>query len=220
VKKNHRQSQSTNNEQRTTVVIVANGKFPAHEVPLKVLDDADVVVCCDGATLNVDRYGITPTAIVGDLDSLGDNLKEKYHDRLFHNPDQESNDLTKAIYWCLDRKYIDISIIGATGLRDDHTLGNVSLLSTYAKLGANVKMLTDSGFFIPVLHSARIESYKGQQVSIFSQNNSTLITTINLKYPINNRALSELWMGTLNESLGDWFELEFQSGSLILYLTY
>lgn len=207
------------NCQRSTV-IVADGKFPVHEIPLKALAEADIVVCCDGAATKVDIHGITPTAIVGDLDSVSDSLKKKYADRLFHLPDQDSNDLTKAVKWCLERKYLDITLIGATGLREDHTLGNIGLLTNYARLGVNVKMLTDTGFFIPILSSSKIESYKGQQVSIFSPNNTTRITTINLRYPIDNRALEEYWMGTLNESLGDWFELQFDVGHLIVFLKY
>jgi len=204
----------------TKVVIVANGKFPEHEIPLKALTEADIVVCCDGATVKVDSFGTDPTAIVGDLDSLGDELKAKYHDRLFHNHDQETNDLTKAIQWCLEREYVEVSILGATGLRDDHTLGNISLITRYAKMGVNVRMITDSGYFIPVLQPAKIESFKGQQVSIFSQDSTTLITTTNLKYPIIDRPLAELWMGTLNESLGDWFQLDFHPGPLIVFATF
>lgn len=210
---------STSNYQPTTI-IVADGKFPIHEIPLKALADANIVVCCDGAATKVDMHGITPTAIVGDLDSVSDSLKKKYSDRLFHYPEQDSNDLTKAVKWCLERDYKDITIIGATGLREDHTLGNIGLLTNYARLGANIKMLTDTGFLIPMLKSSKIESYKGQQVSIFSPNNRTMITTKNLRYPIDNRALEEYWMGTLNESLDEWFELQFDVGYLIVFLKY
>ena len=210
---------STVNRQ-LSIVIVADGKFPEHEIPLRALADADIVVCCDGAATKVDLHGIIPTAIVGDLDSVEENLKKKYANRLFHYPDQDSNDLTKAVKWCLERDYKDITIIGATGLREDHTLGNIGLLANYARLGANVKMLTDTGSFIPMLSSSKIESYKGQQVSIFSPNNRTTITTKNLRYSINNRALEEYWMGTLNESLGDSFELQFDVGPLIVFLKY
>ncbi|RPH31896.1 MAG: thiamine diphosphokinase [Bacteroidales bacterium] len=205
---------------KVSTVIVADGKFPEHKIPLKALADAEIVVCCDGATTKVDSYGITPTAVVGDLDSLSDSLKMKYSDRLFHEPDQNSNDLTKAIMWCLARNYTDITILGATGLREDHTLGNIGLLSKYARLGVNVKMLTDTGYFLPLLSSSTLESFKGQQVSIFSPSNKAIITTINLRYPIENRSLEEYWMGTLNESLGDSFGISFENESLIIFMTY
>ncbi len=210
----------TNNEQRAFTVIVADGKFPVHEIPLKALADAEIIVCCDGAAAKVDKFGIVPTAVVGDLDSLDANLRKKYADRLFHEPDQDSNDLTKAVRWCMSRGYVDIVILGATGLREDHTLGNISLITSYSKLGANIRMLTDTGCFIPLLKSSTPKSFKGQQVSIFSPNNKTLITTTNLLYPILNRSLEEYWMGTLNESLGDSFGINFENGPLIIFMTY
>lgn len=220
VKKSTNPQRSMVNGQRSTVVIVADGKFPEHEIPLKSLADAEVVVCCDGAAAKVERFGISPTAIVGDLDSLEANLRSKYADRLFHEPDQNSNDLTKAVKWCLARNYTDITIIGATGLREDHTLGNISLIPSYSKLGASIRMLTDTGLFIALLESSTLNSFKGQQVSLFSPNNQTRITTTNLRYPIENRSLGEYWMGTLNESVGDWFSVAFDLGPLIIFREY
>ena len=172
-------------------VIVANGKFPEHEIPLKALTDAEIVVCCDGATSKVDKFGVTPTAIVGDLDSLTSEYKIKYEGRLFHDPDQDSNDLTKAIKWCLSKGIKSIDIIGATGLREDHTLGNIGLLPSYAKMGIEIRILTDNGVMVPLIESQRINSFKGQQVSIFSPNNRTRITSKNLRYSIDNRTLEE-----------------------------
>ncbi len=122
--------------------------------------------------------------------------------------------------WCLSRNYTEITIIGATGIREDHTLGNIGLLSKYVRLGLSVKMLTDTGYFLPLRSSSTLKSFKGQQVSIFSPNNKTLITTSNLRYPIDNRSLEEYWMGTLNESLGDSFGILFENGPLIVFMTY
>lgn len=200
-----------------STVILANGRFPTHTIPLTELKNASQIICCDGSVEQLQNFGMEPTAIVGDLDSVPENLKQKYADRIFFNPDQDTNDLTKAMYWCRDRNITNITILAGTGKRDDHTLGNIGLLSRYKKLGLNVKMVTDYGTFTPLLASERLGSFVGQQVSIFSFNNATRITTKNLKYPIENRNLPDPWMGTLNESLGSWFELEFEPGPLVVF---
>ena len=201
-------------------VILANGRFPTHPVPLEVLKNASRIICCDGSTSNLLNYGLEPTAIVGDLDSVTAELKIKFADRLFFSPNQDTNDLTKAIHWCKGAGYKRISILAGTGMRDDHTLGNIGLLPSYIKLGIDVDMVTDYGIIAPIQSGKMIKSYKGQQVSIFSFNNSTKLTTHNLKYKIDNKALSEPWMGTLNESLGDWFEIEFKPGPIIVFQTH
>ena len=202
------------------VVILANGKFPEHQIPLRRLNEADVIVCCDGATANLIKFGLEPTAIVGDLDSLSEEIKAKYTDRLFHNPDQNTNDLTKATIWCEAKEYKNITILGATGLREDHTLGNIGLLTSYAKRGLNVEMVTDYGVFTPICRTTKFKSFLGQAISVFSQNNETLVSTKNLEYPIKKGKLTEYWMGTLNKSLGNWFEIEMNSGSVIVFQSF
>ncbi|HBI81203.1 MAG TPA: thiamine diphosphokinase [Bacteroidales bacterium] len=201
-------------------VILADGEFPSHTKPLNELLYAPILVCCDGAIEKLDSLAITPTALVGDLDSVKEPLKHKFKSIMYHDPDQNTNDLTKAVKWCLNQRIKNIVIVGATGKREDHTLGNIGLLCNYARMGAHVTMLTDTGTLKPLLASATIESYTGQQVSIFSPNNQTIISTKNLKYPIVNQPLTELWMGTLNESLGKQFEITFSPGPLIIYQKY
>lgn len=202
------------------VVILANGMFPQHPKPLSLLLEAEQLVCCDGAIMELLQHGISPSAIVGDLDTITPQLRAKYADIIYHNPDQETNDLTKAIHWCAERGISSATIVGATGKREDHTLGNISLLVSYAKLGMDVQMLTDTGAIRPILKSADFKSYAGQQVSFFAPSNSTLVTTHNLKYPLVAQPLPELWRGTLNESLGSTFRLEINEGALIVYQEY
>jgi thiamine pyrophosphokinase len=198
-------------------VILANGKFPEHPKPLSVLLHAPMLVCCDGAIRHLESLCITPNALVGDLDSVNDHLKNKYQSILHHDPDQNTNDLTKAVKWCISQRVKTITILGATGLREDHTIGNIGLLVSYARMGLDVEIITDTGIIKPLLNSAKLNSYKGQQISIFSTNSDTIVYTKNLKYPIVNQVIPEWWMGTLNESLGDWFELVFAPGPIIVY---
>ena len=63
-------------------VVVANGRFPQTALPLHLLHQASVVIACDGAVEALDKAGITPTAIVGDLDSIPSRFREQYADRI------------------------------------------------------------------------------------------------------------------------------------------
>lgn len=198
-------------------VILANGDFPQHSEPFKAICNAQTIVCCDGAVEDLLAHNLTPTAIIGDLDSLSDSLRHKFSSIIYRNPDQNCNDLTKAVRWCAQHSISRITIVGATGKREDHTLGNISLLVSYARMNIEVQMITDTGIIVPALKSTQFPSYTGQQVSFFSPLNITRVTTNNLKYPLTNAQLPELWNGTLNESLGSWFALEFNPGPLLVY---
>ncbi len=208
-----------NDTSMTHTVIIADGTFPSHSVPLEYIRNARRIICCDGSADNTLLVGFSPYAIVGDMDSLSEDLANRFADRIFRDEDQETNDLTKAVNWCRESGYKDLVIVGATGKREDHTIGNISLLAEYIK-DVNVIMVTDTGIFQPLLKSSTISSFRGQQVSIFSIDPETEITTSGLKYPITRSKIGNWWMATLNEALGDNFSIEFRSGRLIVYLKF
>jgi len=197
-------------------VILADGSFPVHETPLGFLRNACRIVCCDGSAANLVKAGFEPWAIVGDLDSLDKSVADRYSDRLYRDNGQDTNDLTKAVCWCLERNLTGIVIIGATGKREDHNIGNISLLAEYVK-DLNVIMVTDTGVLTPYLNSCRIKSFPGQQVSIFSIDTSTEISSAGLKFQLKKMKLTNWWKATLNESTGDSFELFFDGGPVIVF---
>ncbi|MDR0799546.1 MAG: thiamine diphosphokinase [Dysgonamonadaceae bacterium] len=205
--------------QNFQTVILADGSFPKHPVPLSFLRSGRPVVCCDGAIKNLLAVGLEPDYIIGDLDSISSELKKRFASILHHNPDQETNDLTKAVHFCLKNQWTKITILGATGKREDHTLGNLSLLTEYEEI-VQVQALTDYGVFTPQLKSVVYESYRGQQVSIFSLTNNTFLSSENLRYPLEHRALTSWWQGTLNESLSDQFNIRMDQGKLLIFREY
>jgi thiamine pyrophosphokinase len=197
-------------------VILADGAFPVHPVPLLYLREAEHIICCDGSIMSLACTGMEPEAIVGDLDSVDPDLAIRYADRLFRDPEQETNDLTKAVRWCINNRYDNIVIVGAAGKREDHTIGNISLLAEYAR-EVRVVMVTDTGTFTPLLESGRMNSFPGQQISLFSVNPETEISSIGLKYELERLRLTNWWRGTLNEAADDSFELLFNGGPVIIY---
>ena len=191
------------------VVILANGTFPTHEIPLKVLSEAEIVVCCDGAINAFPNADI----VIGD----GDSVPTEFRDRLIKVDEQEDNDLTKATRYCKAQGWYDIAYIGCTGKREDHTLGNISLLMRYFReMNINGTMFTDSGFFTPAQGEQTFDSMPGQQVSIFNFGSKT-ITSEGLKW--NSYAYQELWQGTLNESLTSHFTIR-ADGFYMVFRTY
>ena len=88
--------------------------------------------------------------------------------------------------------------MGATGKREDHTLGNISLLADYMEQ-AEVRMLTDYGLFIPIKEDSVFESFPTQQVSVFNMG-ATELSADGLVYPLS--AFTNWWQGTFNAFLG------------------
>jgi thiamine pyrophosphokinase len=197
-------------------VIVADGAFPTGKDALRALHSAKRIVCCDGAVEPLVKIGLQPAAIVGDMDSISAAMQRKYAAILHPSAEQESNDLTKAVKYCITQELTAITIVGATGKREDHTIGNISLLAGYSQI-VNIQCITDYGVFVAICQSSKFDSYAGQQVSLFSLNPTAKITSEGLKYPLHQRQLTSWWQGSLNEAIGDCFALEFNSANLLIY---
>ena len=190
-------------------IIIANGQFPTHEVPLRVLRQASYVVCCDGAISHFPMADV----IVGD----GDSVPEEYRDLLVQINEQDDNDLTKATRYCIKQGYRKPAYLGATGLREDHTLGNIGLLMRYYRqMGVDGTMFTDHGIFTPAYGNRTFRSKKGQQISIFNFGCKRLESE-GLRW--NSYAYDEWWQGTLNEAIGDSFSFR-ADGYYMIYQTY
>jgi thiamine pyrophosphokinase len=197
-------------------VILADGDFPVHVTPLTILATASPLVCCDGAADALAAVGVMPDLVIGDLDSISPAQRERFQSVLVEDRDQETNDLTKAVNWCRQRGIRSVTILGATGKREDHTLANIALLARYNR-DIRAEMVTDHGTFSVVRASCEFPSVPGQQISIFSLTPETAITSTGLKYPLSGMTLAELWQGSLNEATGETFSLAFTDGILAIY---
>ena len=197
-------------------VIVAGGEFPTARLPLEIVQNAPYIVCCDGAADRFIATGRLPDAIVGDCDSISPCNKTKFAHIIHCISEQETNDQTKAVRFLLEQGKKNIAIVGATGRREDHTIGNISLLIEYARAGANVRSFTDYGVFIPCNGTTTHKCRKGQQVSIFSITAREL-SAEELLYPIYD--FNNWWQGTLNECTGEMFTIN-AIGEYLLFINY
>lgn len=214
------------------IVILAAGDFPTHPLPLKALQEADLVVCCDSA---YERFQDFETSrqqdpdsssfiVIGDGDSLSDDTKRHLGDRWIHVTEQDYNDLHKAMAWATCR-FRDSSskfqILGATGKREDHTLGNISYLITFAEEypGIDLEMLTDHGRFRAMRGTHTFPSFPRQQVSLFSMNPDNPIDSEGLRWPLDAFRPHRWWQASLNESLGDSFTITAPDW-LLVFQTY
>ncbi len=206
------------NKLTNPLVIVANGTYPTHYVPLKILKEASSILACDGAANSLIENKFVPDLIIGDMDSISKINKNKFDDRLIIIKDQSQNDLRKAINYAKDNNINNISIIGATGKREDHMIGNIFSIQDYNEL--DIKIYTDNGIFTCIHKSQKVESFIGQQVSLFSTDPTIKITSYNLMYNFNRSSITHLYRGTSNECTNNQFELKISHGSITIFQQY
>ncbi len=199
-----------------STVILGNGEYPQAQLPLEVLDMAQSIIICDGAANKYVPTGKPFDIIIGDGDSIADDIREQFASRIIISSCQETNDQTKAVKYLAEKGTHDIAIVGATGRRDDHSLGNISLLIEYFSQGVMARIYTDHGVFIPTQGNTTLITHPGQQISIFNFG-CTQLSAQGLQYPI--RPFNNWWQGTLNEATADRCIIT-ADGTFLIYVAY
>ncbi len=198
------------------VVILADGEFPRHRLLLDILRNAACVVCCDGAADKLLRFGREPDWIVGDLDSVSPETRERFSGRAVKFFEQETNDLAKSFRFCLEHKLSVNAIIGAAGAREDHFLGNLGQFAEAAAQFPGCRLYTDTGYFVSFTGQGSFDAQIGSQVSIFSFDPAAKLNSRGLKYPLIDLSLKWWYSGTLNEVQSSPFTLEVDRETPIL----
>ena len=209
-----------------SIVILAAGLFPTEPYPLYLLDSAEGVVCCDGA---LERWlertpSARPLAVVGDMDSLPQGLQDRFSSCLVPVAEQDYNDLTKAMRWVLrfHPEVTEIVILGGTGLREDHTVGNLGLLMDYPRMlplgDRRVSMVSDFGTAFAVTDSCDLHLGEGRRFSLFSADNSLRITSEGLQWPLDDVVFDAWWKATLNRTTSPIVSLHFNHPSAALVM--
>jgi thiamine pyrophosphokinase len=214
---------------RTNInVILAHGEFPHDKYLTSLLSTpTKTLICCDGAIENLMNYAkinqinsCEPDYIIGDCDSLNWSITQKYANKITTISDQNINDLTKAINLAHQLNLDDIIILGATGLREDHTIANIALLATYALKFNNIAIISDYGIFTAYNKPTAIPTLVGQQISFFTPNPATMFTCEELKWTLNKFQCNSWYNGTLNQAIDNKINLKINHGSVIVFRSF
>jgi thiamine pyrophosphokinase len=122
--------------------VVAHGDVAASD--RDVVAGADTVIAADGGALALERWGVVPHVVVGDLDSLGRDRAEALGKRgakvIPYPVAKDQSDLELALRYALESGAPDIVLLGIFGgERIDHGIANALLLADPAYRGLGVR---------------------------------------------------------------------------------
>lgn len=213
------------------IVIICDGIFPKTEYPRYLIRTADFIICCDGALTKFIRnshkiFGEDrlPDLVIGDMDTLSTAMQRKYSEIIIKETEQEHNDQTKAVRWAINNiSDIDsIHILGSTGGRADHTIGNLSLLMEYTRMfdldEIMIEAVSDEGIVFPINDTTEFECGEGREISIFSPDNTLKIKSEGLVYKTDDVVFDNWWKASLNKASEDKVRLTFSHKSLALIM--
>ncbi len=189
-------------------VLIANGKVSKTDYVKKIIDSNDFFISIDAKLENLKELGVRPNLILGDLDSAEiDGLDNQIE--VIELSDQNKTDLEKSLDYCKEHSIKKVLILGSSGLRDDHSMANILLASSYSD-NLHIELITSFYRIIFVKENTLINA-PNAPVSIISLSTDNKITTRGLKYNLNNEKLKSFSHGISNEVKGENFTVEAES---------
>lgn len=155
----------------------------------------DTIVAADSGCEALFAIGVQPDVIVGDFDSIDPKVKadidEKWDCRRIElNPIKDDTDVESALNYVLNNtNHGDIYILGGTGTRLDHVLGNISLLGAGFEHNRKIYLMDSHNKVYMIKNRVIIEKSKqhGKYVSVFAQTTEVKgLTMRGFKYPLND----------------------------------
>lgn len=202
-----------------TALIIGNGEPPSPEL-LEEFADADFLLCADGGADTAHRHGYTPDYIVGDLDSVSPQCKDRIDaDRLIliDAEGHISTDIQKVLDHAVALGITTAVLLGFTGGRTDHLLWNLSMLKAFADR-LFLRLVDDHCDIRLIDQQIRFRANIGQQLSLCPLNGAVEgITTSGLKWPLQNeRLIPGVRDGISNEVVANSVEIQVGQGDLLL----
>lgn len=185
----------------------------------------DFIIAVDGGLAFTRKHGIRPDLIVGDFDSVPKEIIDQYRKEnrvpvREYNPVKDATDTQIALEKALEEGSDRIWILGATGTRLDHVLGNIYILRQAHRQGKEA-YLVDEHNRISLVSSALIlkkdEQY-GKYVSFLPLGDRAEgVNLEGFKYPLVNALLTnDNSLGVSNEIAAKEARVSLKEGTLIM----
>lgn len=207
--------------------LIVSGGYASDEFVSEIIRRGgfEVVMAADSGLDFLYRTGIMPDVIVGDFDSVKsdalDYFREFEHiEMCMLNPEKDDTDTEFAIREAIRRGASKITIVGGTGTRIDHVLGNICLLGI--GLEENVKIvLLDEHNRIRMIDKPLVlkkEEQYGQYISLVPYSDRvTGVTLTGLKYPLTDYTMGGFnSLGISNEIVDEEATISLTSGQLLV----
>ncbi len=175
------------------------------------------IIAADSGYSLAKRSGCKPDLLLGDFDSLKED-KPRDCEIITAAAEKDDTDVMLAVKTALTRGFMDITVVGGTGGRLDHTYANFQTLAYILDHGGMGKLIDEKNE--AELAAAGEYVYpkrEGTYLSLFAYGGNAVITTTGTKYDLTDYCLTDSFpLGVSNEILSEECRLTVKSGRILV----
>jgi thiamine pyrophosphokinase len=204
------------------VLIISNGDIKDYNFYEKLLKDVDMVICADGGANHAYRMKLKPHLIVGDFDSIKEEILEFYENEGVRiekfPPMKDETDTQLAMLKAIELGAKEITFIGVIGERLDHSYANLSLLLYLLNRNIKGKIVNEMNEIYLINKFIEVEGKKGELLSLLPYSKEVKgIYTKGLFYGLSGQSMDlEMPYGISNVFTEDKATIEIEEGLLLV----
>lgn len=202
-------------------VIISSGEIYDYGFCHDIVRTADRIICADGGTRHAINMGLTPNAIIGDMDSSSGQYIEYFRKKgvevVQYSADKDKTDTHICVEFAMAFS-TEIILLGATGSRIDHMIANISLLKLGIERSIPISIIDNKNHIRLINNYIEIEGNKGDYFSLIPFTEKVEgICTKGAHYELEN-AVMELGdpYGVSNYFEEETVEVSIKSGYLLV----
>ncbi|WP_251860339.1 thiamine diphosphokinase [Clostridium sp. Marseille-Q2269] len=206
-------------------IVIAGGKPPSKTLLQEEMKNASYIICADSGANCLYQYDITPDFILGDMDSIDKKVFSYFKDKGVnmdqYPKDKDFTDGLIALNKAIELKSDNISLLGCTGSRIDHVLGNLGFLQICLKNNIKAYIKDENNEIFLTDKSISLSPRKSNYFSLQAYGgNVEGVTLLNSKFPLQNYTLK---MGdtltTSNEFTDRELYIQIKNGTVIVIIS-
>lgn len=184
-----------------------------------------LIIAVDKGLEALYKLNITPHHIVGDLDSVNQEILKNY-ENISHIeihkyiPEKDYTDTDIALKLAISLNVSSIAVLGATGTRIDHLLANIHILTFALETKIPCHIIDTNNKIYLINNSISLNKNKvyGKYISLIPFTSSVEgLTLKGFKYPLDNYCLTiGKSLGVSNEIIEDTATVDLKLGTLIV----
>ena len=204
-------------------IIITGGNINEEFIKNEILkNNYKNIIAVDKGLEILYKCEIKPNYIIGDFDSLNENILKKYVGIedikiIKLNPEKDYTDTHMALKLAIELESTQITILGAIGTRIDHTLANIHILKEPLEKNIKCNILNENNN-ITLINNNTVILKEYPYISLVPLTTSVEgVTLKGFKYPLNNAKMQiGESIGVSNEQIEDEATIELKSGILIV----
>ena len=151
-------------------LIISSGTITDYDRLKLVIEKNDFIICADGGMNHIMKIDKSPDLVIGDLDSITKTAlnfidKNKIPIKKFPTI-KDDTDTGIAVEYLIENGFKEITLMGVTGTRQDHTMANILLLNHLHEKKVKGKIIDDNNIIYLIDEYLELEPISESFVSV------------------------------------------------------